>query len=484
MTDAELLQRYVRDGSSAAFAELVGRHLDLVYSVARRHLGSTAAAEDVAQSVFLDLARHAARLRPDTPLVAWLHTVARRTAIDTVRRDSRRRAREQHAATLAAPASPAMPAPSPEWPAIEPLLDEAVESLPPADRTAILLRFFENKSLRDIGAALGTSDDAAQKRVSRALDQLRTFLARRGVATSAAALGADLSAATLHSAPAGLAAAISSAPALATLATASAPAVAMTTLQKTLAASVFVLTAGTAAFQARALHRDRAELDRLAADSATLAAELARVRSTTAAVQTRLAAIDRQIDARLARPASLPLPLDADLEEHLRVWRDNAARLKDHFAARSESAIPELRLLTEEDWLEIVSRTGTAPLTPTRLAAAAAHARNKAQSLFAPRLQAALKSYLRSNGDILPESLDRLLPHFSPPAQPELLARYELHHRGKLDDVPTHPRNNALIATRSVVDPARDAALTLGLLGWATHTGNSPRAPAPQKSSP
>ena len=220
LSDLDLLQHYASGGVAAekAFTTIVERHLNLVYSVARRQVRSPQLAEEVAQSVFVDLARNARRIDAGAPLAAWLHIVSRRTAVDVVRREARRQAREQAVATLA----DMKPSPSP-WSAIEPLLDEAVESLPPADRAAILLRFFENKSLRDVGAALGTSDDAAQKRVSRALEQLRAFFLRRGVAVTAAGLAADMSANALQSAPLSLFASISSASAAVAFGTVSVP---------------------------------------------------------------------------------------------------------------------------------------------------------------------------------------------------------------------------------------------------------------------
>src|SRR5687768_5088220 len=209
-SDHELLRQYAGNGPSAesAFATLVARHLNLVYSVARRHVHSKQLAEEIAQSVFVDLARKARHIDPHTPLVAWLHLVSRRTAIDMIRRESRRQARETAAAALAD-----MKTPSP-WTDVEPLLDEAVESLPAADRSAILLRYFENKSLREIGATLGASEDAAQKRVSRALDQLRQFFARRGVTVTTSALAADLSSRAVEAAPSSLAASISASKAI------------------------------------------------------------------------------------------------------------------------------------------------------------------------------------------------------------------------------------------------------------------------------
>ncbi|MEO6182136.1 MAG: sigma-70 family RNA polymerase sigma factor, partial [Verrucomicrobiota bacterium] len=165
-SDSELLQQFAHDRSEDAFAMLVRRHVDLVYSAALRQVRSTQLAEEISQTVFLDLSRHADKLTPETILTAWLYRVTRRTSIDVVRSESRRQLREQIAVELAD-----MNSPDTHWMQIEPLLDEAMDTLDEADRSSILLRYFENKSLREVGQTLGTSDDAAQKRVSRAVER-------------------------------------------------------------------------------------------------------------------------------------------------------------------------------------------------------------------------------------------------------------------------------------------------------------------------
>jgi len=254
-TDLELLARYIRQHSSRrnpmeadaqdAFAEIVRRHLDLVYSAALRQIRSPQLAEEVAQSVFTDLAHNANRLAPDTVLTAWLYQVTRRTAIDVVRRESRRQLREQIATEMNV-----INATSDDWAHIEPLLDEAMHALDDTDRTAVLLRYFENKSLREVGQALGTSDDAAQKRVSRAVERLREFFAKRGVTIGASGLVVVISANAVQAAPVGLAATISTAAALAgitvvTSATATAvKAIAMTTLHKAIIGTAVIVAVG------------------------------------------------------------------------------------------------------------------------------------------------------------------------------------------------------------------------------------------------
>ncbi len=181
-TDLDLIRQFAREKSQPAFTALVHRHVDLVYSAALRQVRSPDLAGEVSQSVFLDLAREADKLKPDSILTAWLYQVTRRRAIDVIRRESRRYARERLAAEMAAMNTTANAA---DWTHIEPLLDEAMDALDETDRAAILLRFFENKSLREVGTALGASDDAAQKRVSRAIERLREFFAKRGVTAAA-----------------------------------------------------------------------------------------------------------------------------------------------------------------------------------------------------------------------------------------------------------------------------------------------------------
>lgn len=229
-TNLELLRRYWRDRSEEAFAEIVRRHVDLVYSVAFRRVRSAELAKDVAQSVFTDLARSAQGLSAGTILPAWLYQVTRRTAIDVVRRESRRQLREQVAAEMHA-----MNSAEADWTQIEPLLDEAMEALDVTDRAAILLRYFQNKSLREVGQTLGTSEDGAQKRVSRAVERLRVFFGKHGVSVGANGVAVVISANAVQAAPAGLAGAISATSALAGFSlTASSGAVGTTCLFQTL----------------------------------------------------------------------------------------------------------------------------------------------------------------------------------------------------------------------------------------------------------
>jgi RNA polymerase sigma factor (sigma-70 family) len=205
MDDLQLLRRYADEGSEAAFGELVARHVNLVYSAALRRAGGDAhLAQDVAQLVFTDLARKARSLPSGVVLAGWLHRASRFAAAQLIRGERRRQLREQEAVTMNLSDS------APDWEQIRPLLDAALDELNAADRDAVVLRFMEQRSLADVGIALGTNEDAARKRVHRALEKMRARLVRQGVTTTAASLSAAITVNAVQAAPAGLAATLAS----------------------------------------------------------------------------------------------------------------------------------------------------------------------------------------------------------------------------------------------------------------------------------
>jgi uncharacterized protein (TIGR03435 family) len=190
MDDSALLRQYADDHSDEAFAALVRRHVNLVYSVALRQVGHPQNAEEITQAVFVILAKKAAGLRHEKALSSWLFQATRLTAINFVRSEIRRRHREEEAQmqTLLNESGGEV------WPKIAPLLDDAVAALREKERRAIVLRFYEGRNLREVGLALGASEDAAKKRVGRALEKLRQFFAKRGVDSTAAAIAETISA--------------------------------------------------------------------------------------------------------------------------------------------------------------------------------------------------------------------------------------------------------------------------------------------------
>ncbi|MEO6568418.1 MAG: sigma-70 family RNA polymerase sigma factor [Opitutaceae bacterium] len=202
--DAELLRRYAREKSEPAFAELVQRHLNLVYAAALRRVGGdTHLAEDITQQVFTALARNAATLGHHPVLSGWLYTATRNLAVQLVRSEHRRQAREQEAQTMNELTS--APTHDAEWEQIRPMIDGAMDQLGEADRQAVLLRFFERKSFLDVGLKLRLTENAARMRVERALDKLHALLARRGVTSTTGALALALANQTAVVTPTGLA---------------------------------------------------------------------------------------------------------------------------------------------------------------------------------------------------------------------------------------------------------------------------------------
>ena len=205
MNDNDLLSEYARNGSDTAFAALVERHAGLVYSAALRQLQDDQLAEDVAQAVFVVLAKNAKKLSCHTSLTGWLLQTSRYAANAHIRSAIRRQRREQEAVMQSAldDSSPAI------WSKLEPLLDEAMAALGETDRTILAMRYFENRTMAEISQTIKLNEEAAHKRTARAMEKLRKYFTKKGVVLSAAAIATAVSANAVQAAPAGLAAKVS-----------------------------------------------------------------------------------------------------------------------------------------------------------------------------------------------------------------------------------------------------------------------------------
>ena len=309
--DAELLRDFAERADETAFCELVTRYTDLVYSAAVRQVNSPDLARDVAQNVFTALAGKAkevaAKSSSEASLAGWLFRSTRFAALNQLRDDRRRLARERQVMDQL----DSTPESEEHWERIRPILDEAMADLNEADRDALLLRFFKNRDFRAIGAELGVSDDTAQKRVSRALEKLRSEFARRGVTTTAAGLAAVLAANAVTAAPVGFAAAFSTA-ALAGAATLSTSAalttvntIAMTTLQKVVVSATLAAAIGAGLYQTKQVSTLRQEVRALQQQQEPLTRQIAALEQQRSDSSNLIAALSAENSAIKKSPSDL-----------------------------------------------------------------------------------------------------------------------------------------------------------------------------------
>jgi RNA polymerase sigma factor (sigma-70 family) len=383
--DGQLLHQYTRERSEAAFGELVARHIDLVYSVALRVAGGDShLAQDVTQSVFLDLARKALGLPRNAILAGWLYRHAWFTAAKSVRAERRRKTREQTAMEMRVlddnTGSP--------WELIAPHLDESLNQLSASDRDAIVLRFFKRQDFRVIGTALGVSEDAAQKRVSRALEKLRGVLSKRGATLTATALASALTAEAVVAAPAGLAISVT-ATALAGAATVG-TGLSLTTI-KTLAMTKLqisvvgvILMAGLATpllLQHQSLKRMREESNRLREETVSLQQQTSQM--------DQLAAENQRLSNLLARAGGSQTPKPEQLGELLRL-RGEATRLRANAQADSKAANPMVEMLKSPAGKEMMK----ASMRVEGLAVARSYAKLFADLHLTPEQTASMKDLM------------------------------------------------------------------------------------------
>jgi RNA polymerase sigma factor (sigma-70 family) len=491
-SDAQLLREYAESGSESAFTELVTRHTDLVYSAALRQAPSSDLACDVTQNVFTSLARGArtlaGKLNPDASLAGWLCRCTRNLALNLRRDDFRRHSRERQAMETLHPSTET----APDWDRLRPILDEAISGLNEADHDALVLRFFKNQDLRSVGLALGVSDDTAQKRVARALEKMREFLAHHGITTTGAALAMTLAANAVQAAPVGLAATISAAGILAGTAVhtstviAVTKTIAMTTIQKTIITATLAVVAGAGIYethqaaqlrgQNQTLQQQQAplvdqiqQLQKEFADStnrmADLLVENARLRSNP--IQSELLKLRGEVtQLKTAEMQKKSDPFEA--AANARVAKVN--QLKQRLEQMPYEKIPELQYLTTQDWLRGATYSGDLK-TDDDFDRALSQLRRDAKRTFAYSIGEALANYIAGNNGQLPGDISQLRSYFNPPIDGTILQRYQLLQTGNLSDI---PNNEPLIAEKAPVDDQYDTLFKISATGFSYQgTGTS-----------
>jgi RNA polymerase sigma factor (sigma-70 family) len=301
-SDAQLLRDYVERGQEFAFAELVQRHTNLVYSAALRQVDSPDTAAEIAQKVFVDLAGNASalasRIAAEASLAGWLCRCARNVSLNFRRDEFRRQTHERQAMEQLT----SNPDTAPDWQHLLPVLDDAMSGLTELEYDCLVLRFFQNRDFRSVGEAMGVSDDTAQKRVARALEKLRELLSRRGIGSTAAILAAVISANAVQAAPVGLAStiaatALSCAVVTTSTAIAAAKTIALTTFQKALITGAFIAVAGAGIFAARQAVKSGEENQKLQRQLSPLAAQIQELQREHDDATNRLAWLKSEVAA-------------------------------------------------------------------------------------------------------------------------------------------------------------------------------------------
>jgi RNA polymerase sigma factor (sigma-70 family) len=369
--DMTLVQEYAQSNSEQAFARLVSQHINLVYSVALRQVGNPHLAEEVSQAVFIILARKAKSLGPETILSGWLCRTARNIAANTLRTEHRRQFREQKSQMQSLLNEPDSDA----WKQIAPLLDEALNSLGEKEHDAVVLRFFDGRELKQVGAAMGTTEDAARMQVNRAVEKLRKFFIIRGVTVSEGMIAGAVAANSVQAAPAGLAAAITTAAFSGTAITttaviAASKTIAMTTLQKTIVTATVTVLAGVGIYEARQATISRSQLQAFQQGQIVPSDDIQK--------------LTRERDDAAGK-------LLAAREENKRLTRDTAELLK----LRGEVGLLRRQVAEKSQSASIQERNATLPSNPTTEAEYETQKRQITTSLL--RVGYALRQFMTNN---------------------------------------------------------------------------------------
>jgi RNA polymerase sigma factor (sigma-70 family) len=480
-SDVQLLRAYVAERNEAAFRELVTRHTDLVFCSALRQVRDHDEARDIAQIVFVDLARKAGSILQnfgkEASLAGWVYSAVRFAALNQLRAERRREAREKDVILESGDASVAI-----DWDQLSLLLDSAMADLPKSDREAVILRYFKKHGFREIAANFGISEDAAQKRVSRALNRLRRDLARRGLAASMGGLSAALAANSIAAAPVELAeilstTALSSAAGTSSIVVAAGKMIAITTMQKSMITAAVLVAVGLGVYQANQSARLKSEVAELNQRARKTSAppgddsrkELENALGKLAALQRENQTLKRGVEeiprlrGELARALQNMRELsklaagqnDPFVREALQ-WKANEARLRQLFEDRPDQRIPEMQLVDNEAWLNHAKSVDFDSESGVRKALA--EVRRYGRNRFVNTLSEALAKYVATNDGRLPNNVSDLKSYFEKPVADEMLEQYFMAYKGTLKDVPP----GGWVVTNKVVDPEYDTRWGVG----------------------
>jgi RNA polymerase sigma factor (sigma-70 family) len=478
-SDQQLLREFAENRSEAAFAELVHRHIDLVYSAALRLVFNPHLAQEVTQGVFVALAQNDAKLTDCAVLAGWLHRTARNLAANVVRSEVRRRAREQEAVAMN---DATAGEPAPDWEIIAPQLDAALGELTEADRDAILLRYFNRKSAREIGGLLGTSEEAAQKRIQRAVEKLRENLARRGVA--AGGLASAIAAHGVQAAPSGLMAIITAAPASTTLA--AAKILFMTTTQKIFVTTAIVAAIGVGAYeahQAETLRRQNTalqqqfaqqvlDLQRERDDASNRVASLSTASAPSNHNSAELLKLRGEVTRLKSENAALAAPpKDNPTQSAAKRWLERVQRLRDYSNAHPEAVIPEMKYLSDRDWLNATDRDLETDKDYRR---AMASLRDAASSRAASQIMSAVQKFEQSSNGPLTD-LSQLQNYFGTAPDPDILQRWAVLPARELPNLSFS--GDWIISQKAPVDEDYDTRYGIGPNGMGNTGPGSFKAP-------
>ncbi|HEY4416367.1 MAG TPA: sigma-70 family RNA polymerase sigma factor [Verrucomicrobiae bacterium] len=432
-SDAQLLRDYAGYGRETAFHEIVTRHADFVYSAALRQVEASDIAADLTQTVFVDLARKAQhvsnQLPPHASLAGWLYRSTRYAALNHLRDTRRRRTNERLAMEqLLTDSEPAV-----NWEQIRPVLDEAMDTLSDEDREALLLRYFKNLDFRTTGLTLGVSDDAAQKRVSRALERLREFFTKRNVTIGASGLAVLISANAVQSAPIGLMVTISAAAVLTGTAVstsavvAATKTIAMTAFQKIIVLTAFSTALGIGIFEKHQAAQLQNQIQRLQQQQSLLPKELSEWQTKNIDTANQLAVLIAENERLKSNPDKLELlKLRGEISqlkeiENLKAndptvaaaksWLDRIDELKEYLKQHPSEKIPEFQFLTEPGWLSATDPSMSGSKTADYYRTVTELLKFRAQEKFGVLIQMALSKYASANDGQFPTDLSQLQPY-------------------------------------------------------------------------